>query len=161
MTTSHIFTEFGFVKSVLSGDTLVLMGNVKSGPPPEIQVSLSSLQAPRVARRPGATDEVWIPVLVLRVAYSFQPWAFASREFLRNLCIGKQVQFQIEYKVESINRIFAAVYLDGENLCKTVARNGWARVLPPEQSKSGKSQVCCTLRELFLFTLRFRITKSY
>lgn len=44
------------VKSVIGGDTLILMG--KGNPPPEMQISLASLQAPRLARHPNATDEV-------------------------------------------------------------------------------------------------------
>ena len=37
----------GVVKSVVSGDTVVLMGRANNGPPPEIQLTLSSLIAPR------------------------------------------------------------------------------------------------------------------
>lgn len=48
------------------------------GPPPEMQVSLASLQAPKLGRAPGIPDE---------------QFAWDSREFLRKKCIGKQVQF--------------------------------------------------------------------
>jgi hypothetical protein len=46
------------VKAVLSGDTLVLMGRPQNGPPPERQLSLSSLMAPKVARGPQSPEEV-------------------------------------------------------------------------------------------------------
>jgi staphylococcal nuclease domain-containing protein 1 len=46
----------GVVKEVLSGDTLVVMGAVKGGPPPEKRITLSSLQAPRMVRHPAATS---------------------------------------------------------------------------------------------------------
>lgn len=36
------------VKEVPSGDTLVVVGNVASGPPPEKRITLSSLIAPRL-----------------------------------------------------------------------------------------------------------------
>ncbi len=48
----------GVVKAVLSGDTLVLMGAAKSGPPPELQVTLSSIQAPVASRHPEKADDV-------------------------------------------------------------------------------------------------------
>ena len=42
---------FGTVKEVLSGDTVVVMGASKSGPPPELKLTLASLQAPRIGFR--------------------------------------------------------------------------------------------------------------
>ncbi|KAI4383007.1 hypothetical protein MLD38_008893 [Melastoma candidum] len=64
----------GRVKAVPSGDCLVItaMSN-KSGVPPEKTVTLSSLIAPKLARK-GGVDE---------------PFAWDSREYLRKLCIGK------------------------------------------------------------------------
>lgn len=41
----------GVVKEVLSGDTLVVAGAVKSGIPPEKRLTLASLIAPRLVRR--------------------------------------------------------------------------------------------------------------
>lgn len=38
----------GTVKEVVSGDTLVIMGPVKGGPPPEKRLTLASLIAPRM-----------------------------------------------------------------------------------------------------------------
>lgn len=38
----------GVVKEVVSGDTVIVMGDVKGGPPPEKRITLSSLQAPRL-----------------------------------------------------------------------------------------------------------------
>lgn len=40
----------GVVKSVLSGDTVVVMGIPRGGPPPEKQISLASIKAPRLVR---------------------------------------------------------------------------------------------------------------
>lgn len=50
-----------------------------NGPPPELQLSLASLQAPKLGRGPGIADE---------------PFAWDSREFLRKKCIGKQVRWK-------------------------------------------------------------------
>ncbi|KAJ0393787.1 hypothetical protein P43SY_008224 [Pythium insidiosum] len=118
------------VKAVISGDTLVLMGAATNGPPPELVLTLASLQAPRLARGPDGVNE---------------PYAWASREFLRKLCIGKQVRFKVEYRVGAINRDFGSVWLPAnargveENACVVVAREGWAKVKPLEQSRDGAS----------------------
>ncbi|KAH9127214.1 hypothetical protein AeMF1_002452 [Aphanomyces euteiches] len=112
------------VKAVISGDTVILMGNAVNGPPPELMLTLASLQAPKLARTAEQTDE---------------PFAFASREFLRNLLIGKQVRFKVEYRVASINRDFGSIYFNNENVCVTVAREGFAKVKTLEQSRDGAS----------------------
>ena len=44
-----------------------------------------------------------------------EPFAFASREFLRRLLIGKQVKFRVEYAVQSIGREFGQVYVGDVN----------------------------------------------
>ena len=46
------------VKCVVSGDTIILQGRAVNGPPPERQLSLSSLLAPKVARGPQSPEEV-------------------------------------------------------------------------------------------------------
>jgi len=46
------------VKAVISGDTIVLLGNSTNGPPPELMLTLASLQAPRLARTAEQHDEV-------------------------------------------------------------------------------------------------------
>lgn len=76
----------GYVKAVPSGDRLVIMAKTKSksGPPPELILILDSIQAPRLAIR----DQV------------SEPFAWYSREFLRNLLIGKPVKFRVDRKIE-------------------------------------------------------------
>eukprot|EP01041_Mallomonas_annulata_P007052 gene7052-14351_t len=101
------------VKAVLSGDTILLVGKAVNGPPQEITITLANLQAPRPARGPQQTDE---------------PFAWASREHLRQLCIGKSVQFKVVQSVPTINRNFGDVELDGTNVSLAVVRNGWATV---------------------------------
>ena len=46
------------IKAVLSGDTVVLMGTAVNGPPPELTLTLASLQAPKLARNPEQSNEV-------------------------------------------------------------------------------------------------------
>ncbi|KAG5176046.1 hypothetical protein JKP88DRAFT_270898 [Tribonema minus] len=81
------------------------------GPPPELQLSLSGLAAPKIGRGTGTTEE---------------PWAWESREFLRQLTIGKQVAFKVDYKGGM--RTFGTVTMDNESLNAVVAREGWAKV---------------------------------
>eukprot|EP00897_Mesotaenium_endlicherianum_P003964 jgi/Mesen1/3596/ME000020S03125 len=104
----------GVVKSVPSGDSLTIMGLVKSGPPPEKTITLSSLIAPKLARR-DTRDE---------------PFAWNSREYLRKKCIGKEVTFKVDYVVPSINREFGSVFLGDTNLAIAVVSEGWAKVRP-------------------------------
>lgn len=66
---------FANVKSVLSGDTLVLTS--KSNPALERIFSLAFVSAPRLSKD---GDE---------------PFAFQSREFLRNLAVGKTIQAKV------------------------------------------------------------------
>ncbi|CAN8264740.1 unnamed protein product [Cochlearia groenlandica] len=115
----------GRVKAVTSGDCLVItaLTHNRAGPPPEKTITLSSLMAPKMARR-GGVDE---------------PFAWESREFLRKLCIGKEVAFKVDYKVEAISgREFGSVYLGNENLAKLVVKNGWAKVRAPGQQNQDK-----------------------
>ncbi len=63
------------VKSVLSGDTLVLAS--PNNPAAERTLSLAYVSAPRLSKD---GDE---------------PYAFQSREFLRALTVGKQVKFTV------------------------------------------------------------------
>ncbi|XP_019167393.1 PREDICTED: ribonuclease TUDOR 1-like [Ipomoea nil] len=113
----------GRVKAVPSGDSLLIMGSTKAEIPPEKTITLSSLIAPRLARR-GGTDE---------------PFAWESREFLRKLCIGKEVTFKVEYTVPSIGREFGSVFLGDKNVALLVVAEGWARVREQGQQKGEAS----------------------
>ncbi|EHY56564.1 hypothetical protein HRR83_002352 [Exophiala dermatitidis] len=97
----------GRVKSILSGDTLVV-ANQKGA---ERTLSLAYISAPRL-RREG--DE---------------PFAFQSREFLREQLLGKVVQFQILYAIPTTKREYGRVKLpDGGEFPDLVVQEGWAKV---------------------------------
>ncbi|KAM0934780.1 putative micrococcal nuclease [Dioscorea sansibarensis] len=113
----------GKVKAVPSGDCLVIMALSKAEIPPEKTITLSSLIAPRLARR-GIADE---------------PFAWESREFLRKLCIGKEVTFRVDYTVPSIGRDFGSVFLGDKNVATLVVSEGWARVREQGQQKGETS----------------------
>lgn len=82
-------------------------------------------------------------VRLLLCCVASKPYAWASREFLRKLAIGKTVRFKVEYRVSAINRDFGSVWLPPntrgveENLCVIVAREGYAKVKTVEQSRDG------------------------
>ena len=54
---------------VLSGDTVIVRGPPRNGPPPERTIGLSNITAPRLARRPGGAadaesrDEVFMIIM--------------------------------------------------------------------------------------------------
>ncbi|KAL5207587.1 hypothetical protein ABZP36_032022 [Zizania latifolia] len=112
----------GKVKAVTSGDCLLIMGSTKAEIPPEKSITLSYLMAPRLARR-GGVDE---------------PFAWESREFLRKLCIGKEVTFRVDYTAPNVGREFGTVYLGDKNVAYSVIAAGWARV--KEQGPKGGEQ---------------------
>ncbi|KAJ6882657.1 hypothetical protein NC651_029052 [Populus alba x Populus x berolinensis] len=124
----------GRVKAVPSGDSLVIMAvtSNKPGPPPEKTITLSSLIAPRLARR-GGVDE---------------PFAWMSREYLRNLCIGKEVTFKVDYAVPSIGREFGSVFLGDKNVALLVVAEGWAKVREQGQQKGEASPFLADLLRL-------------
>lgn len=108
-------TGYATVKGVLTGDTLLLMGRSASGPPPELQLTLSGVNAPRLARGSGSVDE---------------PFAWEARDFLRKLTLGKTVSFRVDQKAAGGGRSFGAVWLQGdagkpESVAMTLVKAGW------------------------------------
>ena len=103
---------FATVKGVTSGDTLLLVGRAAAGPPPELQLTLSGVAAPRLAKGSNAVDE---------------PFAWAARDFLRRLALGKAVSFRVDG--EAAGRSFGAAWLktgagEPESLARFLARAG-------------------------------------
>ena len=99
------------VKSVLSGDTVILRGPAVKGPPQEKIVHLANVQAPRLSmnRQPS------------------EPFGFASRDYLRKKLVGKKVLYAVEY-TSGKGREFVQLSLDGENVAQSCVRNGWLQV---------------------------------
>ncbi|KAK8800697.1 hypothetical protein WA158_000022 [Blastocystis sp. Blastoise] len=116
---------YGTVKSVISGDTIVLMANVKKGIAPEMQLNLAYCMAPRVARGPEGMEE---------------PFGWESREYLRKHAIGQVVKFQVLYKVDAIGRTFANIWLGEKSLCEDMVSSGWCRV-KAETKEEGDSEL--------------------
>ena len=102
----------GIIKSVVSGDTVVVMGaDASKGPPPEKLISLSNIAAPRLGNKSTADA----------------PHAWDTREYLRKTVVGKRVTFQVEAQ-GAANRAFGVVYLeDGTSLAVMITAAGWAK----------------------------------
>jgi staphylococcal nuclease domain-containing protein 1 len=111
------------VKSVLSGDRLSLT-NPKGA---ERALSLAHVSAPRLKRE---GDEVWQMARRCDVQLTFnQPFAFQSREFLRELLVGKVVTFEILYTIPTTKREYGRVNLpNGPSFPERVVAEGWAKV---------------------------------
>jgi staphylococcal nuclease domain-containing protein 1 len=126
----------GVVKSVLSGDTIVILVQDKNhrGPPSERIVTLSNVQAPKLGRKKHDTQD--------------EPFAWASREFLRKKIIGKPVSYSIEFRPASSSG-YGAVYLisegQQEDIAKILATAGWATVKRPTREDA---QIRPELQEL-------------
>ncbi|KAG1737619.1 hypothetical protein EDB19DRAFT_1909600 [Suillus lakei] len=105
------------VKSVISGDTLVLRG--RTGPqgqsPKERILHLADVVAPRMGNQ-TREDE---------------PWAFESRDFLRALAVGKEISFTSTHSFPSnddVTRDFGIADIGGVDVASEMLKNGWAKV---------------------------------
>jgi staphylococcal nuclease domain-containing protein 1 len=107
------------VKSVLSGDTLILLGKpaTSNAQAPEVIFTLENISAPRYDRMPFLSCPIhisccvfvlvhhgsFLPILFIRTVVRLaskanknvdEPGAFPAREWLRQLVVGKMVAFE-------------------------------------------------------------------
>ncbi|CAG8432724.1 7051_t:CDS:10 [Diversispora eburnea] len=114
------------VKSVLSGDTLILRGKqVANQPPPERQLNFAYIQAPRIGNQ-KKEDE---------------PFAWESREFLRSRVTGKEVTFRVDYIIPNTGREYGTAYVGNENLAHLIVGEGWAKVRDDGRNKESKEEI--------------------
>ncbi|KAI1343183.1 tudor domain-containing protein [Xylariaceae sp. FL0016] len=100
---------FANVKSVLSGDTLILTS--QNNPNAERTFSLAYVSGPRMSRD---GDE---------------PFAFQSREYLRALIVGKPIQCTVLYTIPNSGREFGTAQLkDGTQLPDELVKAGCIKV---------------------------------
>ncbi|KAK4137099.1 hypothetical protein BT67DRAFT_373469 [Trichocladium antarcticum] len=117
------------VKSVLSGDTLVLAS--PNNPAAERTLSLAFVAAPRLSKD---GDE---------------PFAFQSREFLRNLVVGKPVKFSVLYTIPNSGREYGTAALqDGTELPEAAVKAGWLKVREDAGRKEESQEVLDKLDNL-------------
>lgn len=121
--------SYGQVKSVLSGDTLILT-NPKA-PGKERTLSLAYVSAPRLSKD---GDEAF---------------AFQSREFLRGLTVGKMIQFKVLYTVPSSQREYGSAKLqDGTEFPDELVKAGWLKVREDAGKKEDDEEILQRLDNL-------------
>ncbi|KAH6628494.1 hypothetical protein F5144DRAFT_491997 [Chaetomium tenue] len=117
------------VKSVLSGDTLVLTR--PNNPAAERTLSLAYVSAPRLSKD---GDE---------------PYAFQSREFLRALAVGKPVKFSVSYTIPNSGREYGTASLqDGTELPEAAVSAGWLKVREDAGRKEESEDVIAKIDNL-------------
>ncbi len=117
------------IKSVLSGDTLVLSS--PNNPTLERTLSLAFVSAPHLSRDGN------------------EPFAFQSREFLRSLAIGKPVQCTVLYTVPTSKRDYGTVVIkDGPELPDASVKAGWLKVREDAGKKEESEEVVQRLETL-------------
>ncbi|KZM21920.1 uncharacterized protein EKO05_0000421 [Ascochyta rabiei] len=135
MAASHFEAK---VKSVLSGDTVVLhnIGNPKQ----ERILSLAFVTAPRLKRE---GDE---------------QFAFESRDYLRRLLVGKVVRFQVLYKIPTgANREYGIVALpDRTVLPEQAVAEGWLKLRDDAGRKGDSDEDAQLLEKLQVLEARAR-----
>uniref|UniRef100_A0A914I7I6 Staphylococcal nuclease domain-containing protein n=1 Tax=Globodera rostochiensis TaxID=31243 RepID=A0A914I7I6_GLORO len=122
----------GFVKQVLSGDSVVLQlpPTVQGAVPTELTVYLANVSAPRLAKRPTENSE----------ATPDEPYAWEAREFLRKKIVGQAVLFVREFQATS-GREHGKILLgssgtnveNAENVSESGVSAGWLEARPGKQ----------------------------
>lgn len=121
-------TFFGNVKSVLSGDTLVLTST--NNPAAEKIFSLAFVDAPRLKREGD------------------DPFAFQSREHLRELVVGKPVQVTVLYTIPSGREFGTAKLQDGTQFPDDSVKAGWLKVREDAGRKEESEEILERLEQL-------------
>ncbi|KAL8926180.1 MAG: hypothetical protein Q9208_003083 [Pyrenodesmia sp. 3 TL-2023] len=115
------------VKSVLSGDTLVLVA--VNNPSQERLLSLAFVSAPRFQREKEESSVL--------MESGEQPFAFQSRDFLRRLTVGKVIQFNVLYSIPTgTKKDYGNVILQGgERLPEACVAEGWVKLRDDSRRK--------------------------
>jgi len=112
----------GIVKQVLSGDSVIIRGQPKGGPPPEKTLFLSNIVAPKLGRRAvNSVEET-----------KDEPYAWEAREFLRKKLVGEDVWFTFE-KSANTTREYGCIYIGkdvatGEKVTESLVSEGLVSV---------------------------------
>jgi len=125
------------VKSVMSGDSLILCA--VNNPSAERILSLAYCASPHIKRD---ADE---------------QWAFESREALRELVVGKIVQFCVLYTIPNTKREYGIVFLnDGRKLPEEMVKLGWIKLREDAGRKEDSEEALQQLDQLRLLEAKAR-----
>lgn len=120
----------GYVKRVLSGDTIVVLGPVgENGYPMEKRITLYGVAAPWKGNETTPED----------------PFFWESKEYLRNKVAGKEVEFNSFKQSDKpgekpTEMVLAHVYLDGEDVALDILNKGFAYVSKKRQETDPAKQ---------------------
>lgn len=119
------------VKAVMSGDTLILSSI--ENPDRERTLSLAYCTSPHLKKE---GDE---------------PFAFESRDALRKLVVGKNVQFLVLYQIPNTKREYGIVYMnDGRQLPEEMIKEGWLKLREDAGRKEDSEEALQQLDKLRL-----------
>ena len=113
------------VKSVLSGDAVILQPARSATNEGEQRISLNYINAPKLARPPSETAAGGSTV--------DEPYAFEAREFLRKKLVGQEICYTVDFQIPQSNRLMCSVYLgkdaeSGENVIESLVAEGLVEV---------------------------------
>ena len=116
---------------VVSADSIIIRGVPVGGPPPEKQINLAWVQAPKISKRLPPTEANPKGSNTID-----EPYAWEGREFLRKKLIGKPIQFKVEYKVPfgAQQRECGVIFLEDENIVETLVSAGYVDVIKRKQN---------------------------
>ncbi|CAF2744030.1 unnamed protein product [Rotaria sp. Silwood2] len=116
--------QYAIVKSIISGDTLVVKSLTRpssSTNDGEQRISLNYITAPKLARLPtdSSASELSID----------EPYAFEAREYLRKRLVGREICYTIDFHITQSNRSLCTIYLGkdketGENIIESLLSEG-------------------------------------
>jgi staphylococcal nuclease domain-containing protein 1 len=125
------------VKSVMSGDSLILIS--PKNPNNERTLSLAYCTAPHLKKD---ADEIG---------------AFESRDALRELAVGKTVQFSVLYTIPNTKREYGLVILnDGRRLPEEMVKEGWLKLREDAGRKEDSEEALKQLDHLRLLEAKAR-----
>lgn len=125
------------VKSVLSGDSVILCSIAH--PDRERTLSLAYCTSPHLKKE---GDELW---------------AYESRDALRELLVGKVVQFSVLYTIPNTKREYGVIYLnDGRKLPEEMVKNGWLKLREDAGRKEDSEEALQQLDQLRLLEAKAR-----
>lgn len=125
------------VKSVLSGDSIILSSIAH--PERERTLSLAYCTSPHLKKD---ADE---------------PFAFESRDALRKMLVGKNVQFQVLYTIPNTKREYGIIFMnDGRRFPEEMVKIGWLKLREDAGRKEDSEDALRQLDELRLLEARAR-----
>lgn len=125
------------VKSVLSGDSIILSSIAH--PERERTLSLAYCSSPHLKK--DADEE----------------FAFESRDALRKMLVGKNVQFQVLYTIPNTKREYGIVFMnDGRRFPEEMVKIGWLKLRDDAGRKEDTEEALRQLDELRLLEAKAR-----